>query len=387
MKTNIEKLDNNEVKITVSIDAKDFEKYHDKGFKRIQENVEIDGFRKGHAPEDMIIAKYGEMAILEEMANFAIQDTYISTIIKENEGKVKDEDKVFPISDPVISITKLGKGSDFEYTATFPVLPKIELGDYKKISKQESEKVLKTELEEAKKINKDVTEKTLLEVSDKEIDEALENLRQSRNPHTHVHADGTVHHESHDAHDNNIETNEMKMEEKKELPPIDDAFAQTFGPDFKTLSDLKSKIKENMLLEKKLKFSDKKRNYILEKLIQDTKVSVPEVLIINELEKMKAQMKADVERFGAKWEDYLVHVNKKEEDLKLEWRDNANKRVISQLVLNDIARKENLYPSPAEIETEAERLQTEYREVNIEHIKAYVTQILQNEKVMKFLEE
>jgi FKBP-type peptidyl-prolyl cis-trans isomerase (trigger factor) len=246
--------------------------------------VEIDGFRKGHAPENMITAKYGEMIIMEEMANLAINETYLSNILKENENRV-DNDKVFPIDQPKIIITKLGKGSEFEYTATFAVLPKVSLPDYKKISKAEIENVL----------NSDEGKRDAESVTDKDVEEVLQNLAKARTPHSHMHADGTVHHESHD-HTDDTENN---LENKEEDVKLDDTFAQSFGPDFKSIEDLRNKVKENLKLEKESKMIERKRTAILEKLLLESTCDVPEILITSETEKMLAQMRGDIEKFGS----------------------------------------------------------------------------------------
>jgi len=76
MKTKFEKLENSEAKLIVSLEKDEFEKYHDKALKTIQEVVVIDGFRKGNAPENLIIEKYGEMMLLEEMAHLVINIKY-----------------------------------------------------------------------------------------------------------------------------------------------------------------------------------------------------------------------------------------------------------------------------------------------------------------------
>ena len=384
MKTNFEKLENGEIKMTIFLENKEFEKFHEKGFKKIQAEAEIDGFRKGNAPEELIIKKYGEMAIIQEMADIVINETYFTSIIKENESK-KDDEKIFPISQPKISISKIGKGSDFEYTATFPILPKIDLPDYKSIAKKEGKNILEKEIEEAKKKNQKTNEENIFEVSNEEVDEVLLNLQKARTPNTHIHEDGTIHHESHEESENsNDKKEEIKIEN---LPPLDDAFAQSFGENFKTLDDLKTKIKENLKLEKTSKIIDKKRIAILEKIISETKIKLPEILVEDELERMKVQMKADIQKFGSTWEDYLSHLNKKEEDLKIEWKDTAEKRILSQLILNEIAKKEKIEVKKEEIEAEVLKIITAHPEAEENHVQNYVIQFISNDKVMKLLEE
>jgi trigger factor len=373
MKTKFEKLENSEIKLTVNLNSEEFAKYEEKGFKKIQEVIELDGFRKGNAPKDMIIAKYGEMIILEEMANLAINDTYISSIIKENENKKDEEDKLVPLSSPKVSITKIGKGSEFEYFAIFAILPKVDLVDYKKISKDEMKKVLGDE-------------KNTSEVSEEEVIEVLNGLRKARTPHTHVHEDGTVHHHSHSASEEVSSENNPELK-SEDLPALDDAFAQSFGEHFKTLEDLKNKIKDNLKLEKEAKLEDKKRTSVLGRLVSEMQITLPNVLIEDELERMKAQMKGDIERFGSKWEEYLEHLKKTEEELKKEWTEVAEKRIKSQLILSSIAKKEKVEISKEDIDKEAVKILTEMPDAPEDHVNSYVHQILLNERVMKMLTE
>ncbi len=384
MKIKFEKLENGEVKMVVSLENAEFEKYRQAGLKKVQEFVEIDGFRKGNAPENLITEKYGEMVILEEMAHLVINETFYSSILKENENK-KDEDKIIPVSEPKISIAKIGQGSDFEYNAIFAVLPKIDLVDYKKLAKEENDKIEKGEFDELKKKNDQAVKEDILNVSDSEVDEVVESLRKARNTGGHVHEDGTIHEHSHDDSEGKEDKKDEKAE-KEELPEINDEFAQSFGEQFKTLEDLRAKIKENLVLEKKSKLQEKKRTSILERLVRETKTSLPDALISDELERMKLQTKADVERFGSKWEDYLTHLKKTEEDLKNEWKDIAYKRVMSQLLINEIAKKEKIETSKEEIEAEALKIMTQMPEANENNVRGYVQQILINEKVMKMLD-
>lgn len=384
MKIKFEKLENGEVKMVLSLENAEFEKYRQAGLKKVQEFVEIDGFRKGNAPENLITEKYGEMVILEEMAHLVINETFYSSILKENENK-KDEDKIVPVSEPKISIAKIGQGSDFEYNAIFAVLPKIDLVDYKKLAKEENDKIEKGEFDELKKKNDQAVKEDILNVSDSEVDEVVESLRKARNTGGHVHEDGTVHEHSHNDSEGKEDKKDEKAE-KEELPEINDEFAQSFGEQFKTLEDLRAKIKENLVLEKKSKLQEKKRTSILERLVRETKTSLPDALIADELERMKLQTKADVERFGSKWEDYLMHLKKTEEDLKNEWKDIAYKRVMSQLLINEIAKKEKIETSKEEIDAEALKIMTQMPEANENNVRSYVQQILINEKVMKMLD-
>jgi FKBP-type peptidyl-prolyl cis-trans isomerase (trigger factor) len=350
MNIKVNKLPKSEVEINIIVDAEEFAKYHDRGFSRVQETVEVDGFRKGNATEDAIVKKYGEMIILEEMANLALRDAYVKAV---------DEEKLSPITEPNVSITKLAKGNPLEMTIKVTLMPEFELPSYKKLAKDAS------------------TSDEAIVVTDKDIEDVMEELRKGRaTQHTHEH-------EAHDHSDPN-HTHEVKPED---LPVLDDTFAQSFGPDFKNLADLKSKVGENLKLEKEQKAREKRRTAIVEKLIAETKVELPEAIVESELASMLAQMRADITRFGGTWEDYLSHSKKTEDEIKADWRKDAEKRALSQLILHKIAVAEKLTATDEEIEVELVRLLAQVQDADENRAKSYLYQALTNEKVLKFLEE
>lgn len=389
MKTKFEKINTTEVKVIITIPKEDFEKYKADGLKKVQEVVQVDGFRKGHVPENMIIQKYGEMIILEEMAQLAINETFYQAIIEENENK-KDEDKILPIVQPQINITKIGIGSDLEYVATFPIVPKVNLENYKKLSyevRQDIEREVLTTLQQ--KDSESKAEDILL-VKDEEVEEVLRELQKARVKGVKP-EEPSQHNHDHEPKSDSVDESKIAEENKtkeanEELPPLDDEFAKSFGEQFKTIEDLRNKIKENLTLEKASKLQEKKRTKVLEKLVEDTKIDIPTVLIENELARMKAQTKSDVERYGGKWEEYLGQIKKTEEDLNTEWTTVAKKRVASQLIVNEIARLEKVIVEKEEIEAEAIKILTQMPEANENQVNSYVEQILTNEKVMKILD-
>lgn len=357
MKIEKKDLPQSQVEFKIIVDEKEFESYHTKGLTQVQQVVEVDGFRKGNAPEDLIVKKYGDMIILEEMANLALRDAYVKAV---------DEHKVSPISEPQVTITKIAKNNPLELTITVPVMPEVVLPSYKKLAEdavQDDEKI---------------------EVTDKDIEDVLNELRKGRatqHEHEHVHGEDC----NHDEVEKEVEAEEEKKKDIK-LPELDDAFAQSFGENFKTLDELKAKVSENLKLEKEQKLREKRRSAIMEKLIAETKADLPHVIVEGELATMLAQMKQDITRFGGTWEDYLVHTKKTEDELKAEWRKDAEKRAMSQLLLHKIAQVEKLTATDEEIEVELVRILATIQDADENRAKAYLYQALTNEKVLKFLE-
>lgn len=363
MKIKLTKLPKSEIQLDVVVDEKAFEAYREKGFKAIQQVVEIDGFRKGNAPEDMIIKKYGEMTILEEMANMALRDAYAEAI---------KEHKFNPVADPKVTITKLAKGNPLELTMIVPVIPEVELPSYKKIAKEAG-------IENPPAGG---------EVTDKDIDDVIEELRKGRShQHAHEHIEEAKSDEDVESQQASTQINKVTEEHHHPLPELNDEFAQSFGENFKTLTDLRTKIGENMKLEKEQKLREKRRAAIMEKLVAETKTELPEVIVENELNNMLAQMRADITRYGGTWEEYLQHSKKTEEEMKSSWRNDAVKRAMSQIILHKIAEAEKLIATEEEVEVELVRLLASMQDVDEERAKGYLYQSLTNEKVLKFLEE
>jgi trigger factor len=125
----------------------------------------------------------------------------------------------------------------------------------------------------------------------------------------------------------------------------------------------------------------------MEKLVAETKADLPEVIIEGELNNMLAQMKADITRFGGTWEDYLTHSKKTEEELKANWKNDAYKRAMSQLLLHKIAQAEKLTATEEEVEVELVRLLATVQDADEERAKAYLYQSLTKDKVLAFLEK
>ncbi len=349
MTTTINKLDKSEVEIISSIPTEIFASYEAKALSRAGERMEIPGFRKGKAPTDILKQNINEMMLLEEMAELAIYDAY---------PKILEENKIDAIGRPEIMITKIAKGSDLEFKIKTAVIPQITLPDYKKIAKEEN-------IKDEYKGEVIVEEKEMTKVIDD-----LRKMRANKNMPASEHVEG-------EAHDHP----EIKEED---LPAVDDEFAKSFGK-FENVEEFKNKIRENIKIEKETQKKDKQRLAIIEKVVADTKVEVPEILIASEIQKMMYKLEADITNMGFKMEDYLKQINKTPEDISVEWRPDAEKRAKLELIIHNISVAENLKPTDEEVEKEADMITKMYKDADPVRARAYVEQILTNEKVFAFL--
>jgi trigger factor len=349
----IKKLDGSRVEITGSIEAKEFESFRKAALKNINESVNIDGFRKGKIPEKTLIAKVGEMPILEEMAELALSKAYPDIVV---------EHKVDAIGRPEIQITKIAANNPLEFKITTAVIPEVKLADYKKIAKDVNAET-----------TKDSDKKST--VTEKDVDEAITRIRKSHAEHNHVHDE---------SHDKLSKEDHDKMVEAA-MPALDDAFVTTLG-DFKDVADFKDKVQTMLADDKKSQLREKHRIELADKISDATEVIIPEVLINSEVKRIEAQFREDVTRMGVTFEDYLKHAKKTLEEVHKEWRPHAEKKAKLQIVLNKISEAEKLAPTAAEIEEEVKHITDHYKDADKERAYVYAETVLMNEKVFQFLE-
>ncbi len=356
-KIKITKLPNSLVEIEGEIDADIFEGYFSKALKKLGENLKLDGFRAGKVPENIMLQKIPEISILEEMAEMALGENY---------PKIIEENKIDAISRPDIAITKLARKNPLGFKIKTAVLPEITLPDYKALSK----KVIADVTDEEKNIT----------VSDEDVENTIMDIRKSRAPKVHM-ADLPAEAE---AKEGGVKESEEKMPEP-ELPEVNDEFVQALGP-FKDVADFKAKLKINIKLEKENQQKEKTRLKIIEKIIEDSSLEVPEILINIELDKILYRMESDITQMGLKFEDYLTHLNKTKEDLKKDFRVDAEKKAKLALILNEISKVEKITASDEQVASEVAHILEHYKDADPERARMHAENVLTNEQIFQFLE-
>jgi trigger factor len=363
-----------QVKITGEIPFAELEKHREKAIKHIGKDMDLPGFRKGNVPPKMIVAQVGEMAVLGEMAERALGVAYPEAL------KIH---KIDAIGYPQIAITKIAEGNPLGFTITVAVLPEIVLPDFKKIAATANKEKPSDEVtdEEVETQIKDILRQKL----------AYERLQKKASTQTHTHADGTVHEgpaHDEDGHVHEDEDEEVKAVTDDELPELTDEYVQTLGTpgQFTDLADFKAKIKEHLSIDKVQTAKASHRAKITDLIIEESTMELPNVLIESEIDQMFAQMNDDLTRAHLEMDDYLAHIKKTKEDLKLEWTPAAEKRAKLQLVLNEIAKKESVTPDKAQVDAQVDQLMSQYKDADEARVRIYVTSVMTNEAVMQMLE-
>ncbi len=425
MEIKINSLQKSKKEIIASLNQKDLLPFKEEALKELNKDLQINGYRLGKAPLSIAENHLPSLKVYEKMASLAIEQIY---------PKIIKEKKIQAIGYPSINITKIIPGQEVEFKAEVSVIPHIEMPDYQEI---------------IKKIPK--TKKETLAIEEKEIEQALIWLQNSRASLEKVNRPAqkedivTIDYQIKEG-ENLIENGEDKDysfilgkgnfipgfednlidmksgEEKKfelivpkdwaqknlqnkkltinvslkeiktkQLPSLDDKFAQSVGK-FKSLEDLKKNIREGLLLEKKQKETEKWRLEALEKITAETKADLPEILVQNEIEKMIEELKIQLDKMQLPFEKYLEQIKKNEKELRKELQELAEKRVISALVLREIASIEKIEVSEKEIEEKVNEIlkqipETEKKEnIDKNNLKEFALGIIRNEKVFQILE-
>jgi FKBP-type peptidyl-prolyl cis-trans isomerase (trigger factor) len=180
----------------------------------------------------------------------------------------------------------------------------------------------------------------------------------------------------------------MSKEEKAEVTPqeFEDVSKKVKKPEEMSEEEFKNKLQESLKAEKELRLREKRRLGAMDKIIAEIKINLPKILIDGEEEKMLAQFKSNLNSMGIKPEDYYRQINKTEDQLKTEWRPEAEKRAKMELILQKIALEEKIEPDKEQIEHETKHLLSHYPDADPLRAKIYIEQILTNEKVWQFLE-
>ena len=351
----IESVPGSEIEITGEIPVEIVESHRDTAIKALSNELELPGFRKGNVPEDVAVKHIGEEALLKEIAERAIGDSYANI--------VKDE-KLEVVGRPQVTITKLAPSNPIGFKIRSAVYPKIELPDYKDI---------------AKETRKNFSDKEDVTVTDEDIEGELKRLQQMMAP---ASAEATAENPSSEKEEGQ---NGDEEKEAPEPPEINDDFAKSLGG-FESLEDLKTKMKEQMLQDKKYKQIEKERLELAEAVIDKTKVETPKIFIEGELDQMVASFTDRVKKAGMEIDAYLEQAEKTIEDLRKEWYTDAEKRAKLQLIFNEIANKEQITPDKEKLEREIEHIKEHYPEAEEESVRIYVTSQMNNEKVFELLE-
>ena len=362
----VEELPDSQVKITGELPYAELLSERKAALVALGKDVELDGFRKGNVPTPILEKHIGEMAILSEMAERAIAHSYPHIITQH---------KVEAIGQPQIEVTKIAPENPLTFTITVAVVPQFELPDYEKIAKETNKNRPSDEVTDAA-----VEEKVKEIQKQKRAYERMQELSQQKPEDAKKEAADLPTPES-------VEK-KVKEDEEAPLPELTDEYVKGLGQpgQFETVEGFKKQLREHLEIEKKQQTAAKHRADITDAIIAKTDITLPKILIDSEINQMFAQMQEDLDRSELKMEDYLTHIKKTKEELIAEWTPAAETRAKLQLILNEIAKKEELVPDAEKVNEQSKELMERFKDADEHRVRLYVASVLLNEEVMKTLE-
>ena len=389
MSVQVEKLEKNMAKLTVEVPAEEVEKALQAAYMKEKNKISIPGFRKGKVPRAMIEKMYGAAVFYEEAANILIQDNYAAAM---------EESKEDIVSRPTIDIVQIESGKPFIFTAEVAVRPEVTLGKYKgvqvtKIDTTVTDEEVESALEKEQQKNSrtvTVTDRPVANGDTAVIDfegfvdgVAFEGGKGENHPleigsHSFIDTfeDQLVGHNTGDEVEVNVtfpekyqaadlagkpavfkvKINEIKT---KELPELNDEFASEVS-EFDTLAEYKEDLRKHLEVEKENEAKRTKEDEALKKIIDKSTMELPEAMIDTQCENMINEFAQRIAQSGLSMEQYMQFSGMTIDGLKEQVRPEAETRIKSSLVLEQIAKEENIEVSEDEINAEVEKMAAQY---------------------------
>ena len=365
MSVQVEKLEHNMAKLTITVPAETFNKAITQAYKKMKNQISIPGFRKGKVPQAMVEKMYGAGMFYEDAANIVIPEEYDKALAEVKDIKIT--------SQPAIDVTQMEKGKDFIFTAEVATKPEVTLGQYKGIEVPEN-KVEVTD-EEIEAELKKVQEQNAREIT---VDRPAEN-------HPLVLGSGSFIPGFEDqlvgaTADSDVEVNvtfpedyqakdlagkaavfKVKVHEikKKELPEINDEFAQDVS-EFDTLDEYKEDVKKGIAEQKEKAVRQEKQEKIIRQIVENAEMDIPDPMVITQTRQMMDQFAQQMQSNGLSMAQYYQFTGLTPDGLLEQMKPQAQKNIENRLVLEAIAAAEGITASEEEVEKEFANIAERY---------------------------
>lgn len=390
MKTTLETTGPTNVKLTVIADKAVMDKVKTSAISRLSRNLKMSGFRPGKAPLHLVEKQLDQQLLQSEFLETAVNRLYVDAV---------QEEKLRPVAQPMVNVLKFVPFETLEVSYELEVLGAITLPDLTKLKLARPEvKVLPKDVNEVldnlalrAAIHDDV--KRAVEKGDQAVIDFSGTDAKTKEPI--AGADGkdyplvigsdsfipgfeeeVIGLKVDDTKEFTItfpaDYSAVELQKRKVVfnitvkkvqavkkPSIDDAFAATVGP-FTSLADLKTDIKKQLEQERTGQAERAYENQLLELIAGQTKVSIPTVLIDEEIERIEAEEKRDVVYRGQTWEQHLEAEKVSEDEHREKQRPAAELRVKAGLILGEIADQEKIVVAPEELELQIQMLKKQY---------------------------
>lgn len=420
MKTELKKLESSQVEVLAEIKEDDYKKAEEKALKKLASRLNIKGFRKGKAPLNIAKDHISKGELINETINESLNPAYQEAI---------KEHSLRPIAQPEVNVVDFKEGELIKLSFKVSVEPEVTLGEYKGINiPLKVEKVTEKEVDEAvQNVLNNNSELVLKEgpaekgdtvvldfkgyINGKEFEGgSAENytLVLGSNQFVPGFEDQLVGVTSESKKDVIVTFPEQYIKDlagkeakfvcmiheikTKKVPELNDEFAKSLNlEDVATVEDLR-KYEQKVLENRKLNQAKNAQfQELINKIVEDSKLNLPEVLVTNEVNAMKQQFLSQLEQSGLTKEQYKEITGNDENSFETEYRKDAETRLRQELVLNAIARKEHLTITKGDLDDYYSNVASQYS-MKVEDVKkvfarneAQIVSNLFNQKITRFL--
>ena len=412
MSVQVEKLEHNMAKLTIEVEAAEFDAATKRAYNKKKSSFNLPGFRKGKVPMNVIEKTYGAGVFYEDAANDIMPKAYADAL---------DETGIDVVSRPEIDVTKIGKGESFIFTATVAIKPEVTLGQYKGLEVQKesvevTDEEVEAELKKAQEQNaREITVEdrpvkegdviTLdyagtiagvpfdggtatsqkLEIGSHSFIDTFEDQLVGLNIGDEKDVEVTFPEEYH-APDLAGKPASFHVKvlgiTEKQLPEIDDDFAQD-TTEFDSLEEYKADVRAKLEQSKEERAKSEMENVLVEKAVEGATMDIPDAMIDSQVEQMIDEFKQRVTYQGISFEQYLQFTGQNPEAFQESMRPEAVKRIQSSLVLEAIVAAENIEATDEDLNKEMEKMASMYQ-MDVEQIASFI-QDEQKENMKKYI--
>ncbi|MBY6035292.1 trigger factor [Fictibacillus nanhaiensis] len=393
-----EKLEGNQGVLTVEVEASEVDTALDQAFKKVVKTVNVPGFRKGKMPRRLFEQRFGVESLYQDALDILLPKAY---------GDAVTEAGIEPVDRPEVDIEKMEQGSNLVFTAKVIVKPEVKLGDYKglevekvetevtdedvqneltSLQEQQAELVVKEDgaIENGDTVNIDFegfvdgepfeggkAENYSLEIGSGSFIPGFEEQLVGEKAGAEKDVNVTFPEEYH-AEELAGKPAVFKVKihdiKSKQLPELNDEFAKEAEGDAETLEDLKKDLRAKLEESKKQEAENKSRETVIEKASENAEIDIPEAMVNTELDRMVQEFGQRLQMQGMNLDLYYQFSGTSEEALREQMKEDAGKRVRTNLVLEAIVEAENIQVSEEEIDAELAKMSEMYK-MDVEQIK------------------
>ena len=421
MNVKVEKQENSKVVLEFTMDKDTFEKELDKAFHKNAKYFKVPGFRNGKVPRNVVEKVYGERVLYEAVIEDNVDDEYRKAVVENN---------LDVVSKPELDVKQIGKGKDFIYTVTLYVKPEAKVKKYKglevkKIDTKVTKKDVDARLESDRQKNARVTsvedrklQKDDISTIDFEgfvdgvafeggkadnfeltigsgqfipgFEDQLIGMEIGEEREINVTFPEEYHAENLAGKPAMFKVKLISIKEKI-LPELDDEFAKDVS-EFETLDEYKKDLEKKIKEEKEASAKNAKEMAVIDELVKNTEVTIPESMIEDEVENMVEQFKANLSYQGLTLEQYCGFMNTDVNGFKTNLKPEAEKNVKMKLALEAVAKVEDIKVEDKEIDEKIEELKKQYGSSDTsddlnknENVRRYMEDKIRQDKLMKII--